>query len=100
MAGITGSASGGLGIALAALGESYVALAQAAGIGPELLHRVVVIASGGLDTLPHNGAVITLLGICGLTHRDSYADIFVVSVVVPVLTLVLVLTGGTLLGSF
>jgi H+/gluconate symporter-like permease len=100
MAGITGSASGGLGIALAALGESYVALAQAAGIGPELLHRVVVIASGGLDTLPHNGAVITLLGICGLTHRDSYADIFVVSVVEPVLTLVLVLTGGTLLGSF
>ena len=100
MAGITGSASGGLGIALAALGERYLALADAAGIGPELLHRAVVIASGGLDTLPHNGAIITLLGICGLTHRESYADIFAVSVVVPVLTLVLLLVGGTLLGSF
>lgn len=100
MAGITGSASGGLGIALAALGESYLALTQAAGISHELLHRVVVIASGGLDTLPHNGAVITMLGICGLTHRESYADIFVVSVAVPVLTLILLLVGGTLIGSF
>lgn len=98
MAGITGSASGGLGIALAALGERYLALTQAAGIGPEALHRVVVIASGGLDTLPHNGAVITLLGICGLTHRESYADIFMVSVVVPVLTLVLLLVGDALIG--
>jgi H+/gluconate symporter-like permease len=94
MAGITGSASGGLGIALAALGSSYLELARAAGIGPDLLHRVVVIASGGLDSLPHNGAVITLLGICGLTHRESYADIFVVTVAVPVCTLIVLLVWG------
>jgi H+/gluconate symporter-like permease len=100
MAGITGSASGGLGIALAALGTSYLDLIRAAGVSPEVLHRVVVMASGGLDSLPHNGAVITLLGICGVTHRESYADIFVVSVVVPVLTLALVLLVGSVGGLF
>jgi H+/gluconate symporter-like permease len=100
MAGITGSASGGLGIALAALGETFVDMATAAGVSPELLHRVAVIASGGLDSLPHNGAVITLLVICGLTHRESYADIFVVSVVVPVLSLAAILIAGATLGLF
>jgi H+/gluconate symporter-like permease len=100
MAGITGSASGGLGIALAAMGETFVDMAAAVGISPELLHRVAVIASGGLDSLPHNGAVITLLVICGLTHRESYADIFVVSVVVPVLSLAAILIAGATLGLF
>jgi len=76
LAGITGSASGGLGIALAALGKQYLEAAQAAGISPEVLHRVASMASGGMDTLPHNGAVITLLAITGLTHRQSYKDIF------------------------
>lgn len=98
MAGITGSASGGLGIALAALGKTYVELAAAAGVSPELLHRVAAMASGGLDTLPHNGAIITLLGICHLTHRDSYADIFVVSVLVPIATLAAVLVGVAAFG--
>lgn len=100
MAGITGSASGGLGIALAALGGTYLELARAAGVSPEMLHRVVVMASGGLDSLPHNGAVITLLGICGLTHRESYADIFVVTVAVPLCTLTVVLVAGALTGWF
>jgi len=96
MAGITGSASGGLGIALPALGSTYLALAAAAGLSPDVLHRVAALASGGLDTLPHNGAVITLLGICQLTHRESYADIFVVSVVVPLIVLAVVIVGATL----
>jgi H+/gluconate symporter-like permease len=100
MAGITGSASGGLGIALAAMGETFVDMATAVGVSPELLHRVAVIASGGLDSLPHNGAVITLLVICGLTHRESYADIFVVSIVVPVLSLAAILIAGATLGLF
>ena len=65
LAGITGSASGGMSIALEALAESYLQLADAAGVSPELLHRVATMASGGFDTLPHNGAVITLLTICG-----------------------------------
>jgi H+/gluconate symporter-like permease len=100
LAGITGSASGGMSIALQTLGSTYLAMAQAVGIHPELLHRVTAIATGGLDALPHNGAVITLLSICGLTHRQSYLDIFMVAVAVPVLALVVVVWLGTVFGSF
>jgi len=100
LAGITGSASGGMSIALQTLGEAWLAMGQAAGLAPDLLHRVVAIATGGLDALPHNGAVITLLGICGLSHRQAYADIFVVAVAIPVFSLVVVVLLGTALGSF
>jgi len=81
LAGITGSASGGMSIALAAMAESFIANAQAAGIPMELLHRVASMASGGMDTLPHNGAVITLLAVTGLTHRQSYKDIFAITII-------------------
>lgn len=81
LAGITGSASGGMSIALEVMGKQYLQLAQSAGISPELLHRIASMASGGMDTLPHNGAVITLLAITGLTHRQSYKDIFAITVV-------------------
>src|SRR6476659_10960933 len=67
LAGITGSASGGMSIALAAMAETFIAAAQAANIPLEVLHRVAAMASGGMDTLPHNGAVITLLAVTGLT---------------------------------
>jgi H+/gluconate symporter-like permease len=79
LAGITGSASGGMSIALAAMANQFVAAANAAGIPLEVLHRVASMASGGMDTLPHNGAVITLLAVTGLTHRQSYKDIFTVT---------------------
>jgi H+/gluconate symporter-like permease len=79
LAGITGSASGGLSIALAAMAETFLQNAQAAGIPPEVLHRIASMASGGMDTLPHNGAVITLLTVTGLSHRQSYGDIFVIT---------------------
>jgi len=81
LAGVTGSASGGLSIALEVMGKPYMTAAQAAGISPELLHRIASMASGGMDTLPHNGAVITLLAITGLTHRQSYKDIFAITVI-------------------
>lgn len=81
LAGVTGSASGGLSIALAAMSEHFMSAAQAAGIPPEVLHRVASMASGGMDTLPHNGAVITLLAVTGLTHRQSYKDIFAITCV-------------------
>ena len=100
MAGITGSASGGLSIALNMLGKTYLELGNSAGISPQLLHRVAAVASGGLDSLPHNGAVITLLAICNLTHRESYLDIFVVSVVVPLLALIALLVLGSSFGAF
>ena len=96
LAGITGSASGGMSIALETLGERFMELAQQANIDPELMHRVTALSSGGLDALPHNGAVITLLAITGLTHRQSYADIFVVAVAVPLLATVVVIALGSL----
>jgi len=79
LAAITGSASGGMSIALAAMGDTFIAAADAANIPLDVLHRVVAMASGGMDTLPHNGAVITLLAVTGLTHREAYKDIFVVT---------------------
>ena len=79
LAGITGSAAGGLSIALAAMALKFVAAAQADGIPLEVLHRVSAMAAGGMDTLPHNGAVITLLLVTGLTHRQAYRDIFVIT---------------------
>ncbi len=84
LAGITGSASGGMSIALEAMGKQFLEWANAANINPEMLHRIASISSGGFDTMPHNGAVITLLAITGLTHKDSYIDIMVVSLLIPV----------------
>ncbi|WP_075983070.1 GntP family permease [Bacillus massilinigeriensis] len=80
LAGVTGSASGGMGIALSAMAEKYNQAIAAANIPPEVMHRVISMASGGMDTLPHNGAVITLLAVTGLTHRQSYKDIFAITV--------------------
>ncbi|WP_024890786.1 GntP family permease [Luteimonas huabeiensis] len=81
LAGITGSASGGMSIALGAMAETFIANAEAAGIPMEVLHRVASMASGGMDTLPHNGAVITLLAVTGLTHRQAYKDIFAITLI-------------------
>ena len=81
LAGITGSASGGMSIALAAMAETFIQNANGAGIPLEVLHRVASMSSGGLDTLPHNGAVITLLSVTGLTHRQAYGDIFVITLI-------------------
>lgn len=81
LAGMTGSASGGMGIALGAMAEKYNQAIAAANIPPEVMHRVVAMASGGMDTLPHNGAVITLLAVTGLTHKQSYRDIFAVTII-------------------
>ncbi|MDD7972297.1 GntP family permease [Roseinatronobacter alkalisoli] len=100
LAGITGSASGGMSIALDVLGSSLLSQAALQGVDPALLHRVVAVATGGLDTLPHNGAVVTLLGICGMTHRQAYGDIFVIAVLVPTIACVLIIGLGMVFGSF
>ena len=100
LSGLTGSASGGLTIALDALGDTYMQLAAQHNIDPALLHRVAVMSSGTLDSLPHNGAVVTLLAVCGSTHRESYRDLVVVSVAGALLALVIVIVLGTLFGSF
>jgi H+/gluconate symporter-like permease len=100
LAALTGSASGGLTIALDALGPTYMEIASQAGINPQLLHRIAVIGSGTLDILPHNGAVVTLLAICGSTHRESYFDIVMVGIVGSLLALVAIILIGGALGSF
>ncbi|HEV7455863.1 MAG TPA: GntP family permease [Roseococcus sp.] len=100
LAGITGSASGGMSIALSTLGETYVQMGAAAGIAPEALHRITAIATGGLDSLPHNGAVVTLLAICGLTHRQSYGDLAMVAVVFPLLALAVAILAVNVVGAF
>jgi len=100
LAGLTGSASGGLTIALDALGATYMRLAAEQGIDPGLMHRVAAIGAGTLDSLPHNGAVVTLLAVCGSTHRESYFDIVMVSIVSAILALVVIIVIGSMLGSF
>ncbi|HXC15503.1 MAG TPA: GntP family permease [Stellaceae bacterium] len=97
---LTGSASGGLTIALDALGSTYMRLAAAHGIDPSLLHRIAVMSAGTLDSLPQNGAVVTLLSVCGATHRQSYFDIVMAAIVGPIIALAVVLVLGTFLGSF
>ncbi len=100
LAALTGSASGGLTIALEALGPTFMAIAAAQSIDPGLLHRIAVIGAGTLDILPHNGAVITLLAVCGCTHRESYMDIVVVGIGGSLAALVAVVLIGGLVGSF
>lgn len=98
--GLTASASGGLGIALDALAPTYLQMSHALNISPEILHRIASLSSGGLDTLPHNGAVITTLAICGLTHKESYKDMFVTSVVIPIFvtTIIVIITSLRFIG--
>ncbi|MBK1643553.1 transporter [Thiocapsa imhoffii] len=100
LAALTGSASGGLTIALEALGPTYIQLAAELGIDPALMHRVAVIGAGTLDSLPHNGAVVTLLAVCGATHKESYLDIVMVAIVGAIIALAAVIVLGTLFGSF
>ena len=98
--GLTASASGGLGISLSALAPTFIEMSQSFSISPEILHRIAALSSGGLDTLPHNGAVITTLAICGLTHKESYKDIFMTSVVIPILTTIIIVIVVSLKFSF
>jgi H+/gluconate symporter-like permease len=100
LAALTGSASGGMTIALDALGETYMRIAAEQGIDPALMHRVAVIGSGTLDTLPHNGAVVTLLAVCGSTHRESYGHIVIAGIVGPTIALAAVIVLGSAFGSF
>ncbi|CAN7201430.1 GntP family permease [Phenylobacterium sp. LjRoot219] len=100
LAALTGSASGGLTIALDALAPSYLQLAAQAGIDPGTMHRVAVIGAGTLDSLPHNGAVVSLLAVCGATHKDAYFDIVMTAIVGALIALVVVIVLGSVFTSF
>jgi H+/gluconate symporter-like permease len=97
---LTGSASGGLTIALDALGGTYMRLATEHGIDPALLHRIAVMSAGTLDSLPQNGAVVTMLAVSGSTHSESYFDIVMAAIVGPIIALVVVIALGSAFGSF
>ena len=75
-------------------------IAAETGIDPALMHRVAVIGSGTLDSLPHNGAVVTLLAVCASTHRESYFDLLMVGIVGALVALAAVITLGSVFGSF
>lgn len=96
MAGVTGSASGGLSIALSTFADQFMAAADAKGISYEVLHRVAAVACGGLDTLPHNGAVITLLMATGMTHKQCYLNIGMCTVVIPTIAVVVIIILGSM----
>lgn len=97
LAGITGSSSGGLSIAMRTLGADYLRMGIEAG-DPDLLHRVAVMS--GFDTLPHCGAIITLLSICHLNHKQSYLNIAAVTIAIPIVAVISVIALGTVFGSF
>lgn len=97
---ITASASAGMIITLDALGETYAQLAAQAGIDPALMHRIAAVASGPLAQLPHSGAIVTLLSICGSTMKKSYRDIAMVILVGPLLAVVVAIALGKAFGSF
>lgn len=98
ISGVTGSASGGMTIALNAFGDELQTLAVDQGISMEVMHRITSMASGGLDSMPHNGAVITLLMVCGLSHRESYKDVFMITLVIPTLVTAVLIAGLLLAG--
>ena len=93
IAGITGSGTGGIAITMDAFTDQYLAL----GVNPAIFHRIVSIASNGLDSLPHNGLVITVITACGMTHKDSYKPIFFTSVLVTIVSLIIAVIMGILL---
>ena len=100
LAAMTGSASGGMSLALGAMGEYYAQAAEAAKINPEIMHRIAAMGSAAMDILPHNGAVITLLAICGLNHKQSYFDLFVVGSLTAFAASILVLGMYLTIGVF
>jgi len=100
LAGLTGTAFGGMAIALNALGSEYMRLALEHGIDPALMHRLTVISAGTLDALPHNGTVLLLLQISKQTHADSYFDMVMTVIVSVIISLVVVLVLGSMFGSF
>lgn len=100
VSGITGSASGGLAISLEAFGSDLATAAAQQGIDMEIMHRVLAMASTSFDSLPHNGAMLTVLLVCGLTHREAYKDIFVVSVITPIVGVLFAGSLGLTIGAF
>ena len=93
MCGVTGSASGGIGIAMELFAKHFLAM----GINPEVIHRIASLSTAGLDVMPHNGAVITALAVVGLTHKEAYKYIFILALLAPMVTNALCIMVASLL---
>ncbi len=100
LAGLTGTASGGMAIALNALGDTFLRLGAEQGVDPALMHRITTISAGTLDALPHNGTVLMLLQISKLTHKESYMDMVMTVIVSVIISLIAVIALGSIFGSF
>lgn len=96
LCGLTASASGGLGTTLEALAPMYIEMGSKMGIPAAVMHRVASVSSGGLDSLPHNGATVTILSLCKMTHKDSYLDMFMISVVFPIAASIIIVVLASL----
>ena len=96
LAGATGSASGGLQIALDALADNFIQMSQTSGIPLAVFHRVGSIACGGLNTMPHDGAVVTYLSYCKISHKRGYFDMFIVAGAIPILANIVAIILGTI----
>lgn len=91
IAGIVGSASGGTGIVMEVFGDEFLEIGQQYNIANASMHRAIIFGANILGTLPHSGLIITLLLVCGLSHRETYKQIFIVSVAFPLLATLLLL---------
>lgn len=81
LAGVVGSSSGGTGLALGAFATEFLSY----GVNPQVLHRVMIMAAGGLDTFPHSGAIVTLLAVCHITPKQGYKYIGVNTMLIPLI---------------
>lgn len=88
---MTASASGGLSAALEVMGDTFLK----SGIDPQVLHRLASICSGGLDNLPYNGATVTVIALCGMTHKKSYLDMFMVATAIPIIASIVIMALGS-----
>ncbi|MEY8339423.1 GntP family permease [Lachnospiraceae bacterium 62-35] len=88
------SSSGGMGVAMSTFAQTYLDM----GINIQAAHRVATIAASTLDTLPHTGGQITLLGLCHQTHKDSFFHIFVTQAIIPIICLICLVIWHMILG--
>ena len=90
---LTGNGGGGADVAMNILSGQYLAM----GVQPEILHRVVAIATAGFSCLPHNGMLITVSDTCGFSAKECYRYIFVSTVLVSLAGLLVTVGLGCVL---